>query len=79
MIVNLRTGKSCLFNNRSFLSQREIEILGLISQGLDSHEISDKLFISVNTVNNHRHNILSKTKTETTIQACYYAKRIGII
>lgn len=79
MIVNLRTGKSCLFNNRSFLSHREIEILGLISQGLDSHEISDKLFISVNTVNNHRHNILSKTKTETTIQASYYAKRIGII
>lgn len=78
-IVNLKTGKLCLFKNKKFLSHREVEILGLISQGLDSHEISEKLFISVNTVNNHRHNILSKTQTENSIQASLYAKRIGII
>lgn len=84
-MINIKTGKRCLFNEdlgqpaEKLLSKREAEILGLISQGFDSREISEKLFICVNTVNNHRQNILSKTKTENTTQTLLYAKRIGII
>ncbi|MBN1415451.1 MAG: hypothetical protein JW973_10145 [Bacteroidales bacterium] len=84
-MINIRSGKLYLFNNDdginsgTLLTKRETEILGLIAQGLDSRDISDRLFISVNTVNNHRQNILSKTRSENTTQALLYAKRIGII
>ncbi len=84
-MMNMKTGKTFLFkednqkNQVKILSSREKEILSLISQGLDSRQISDRLFISVNTVNNHRQKIISKTKTLNTMQALLYAKRIGII
>jgi DNA-binding CsgD family transcriptional regulator len=84
-LLNIKTGKLCLFRDdldqpsHKILSDRESEILGLISLGLDSRRISERLFISVNTVNNHRQNILSKTKTENTTQAILYAKKIGIV
>jgi DNA-binding CsgD family transcriptional regulator len=42
-------------------SHREFEIIRLIETGLSSREIADKIFLSVNTVNTHRRNILSKT------------------
>jgi DNA-binding CsgD family transcriptional regulator len=84
-MINIKSGKLHLFNNDdsinsgTLLTKREAEILGLIAQGLDSRDISERLFISVNTVNNHRQNILSKTRSENTTQALLYAKRIGII
>jgi DNA-binding CsgD family transcriptional regulator len=84
-MINIKSGKLYLFNNDdslksgTLLTGREKEILGLIAQGLDSRDISERLFISVNTVNNHRQNILRKTRSENTTQALLYAKRIGII
>lgn len=84
-MINIKTGKLHLFNNNEKfnsdtpLTKRETEVLGLIAQGLDSRHISERLFISVNTVNNHRQNILRKTRTENTTQALFYAKRVGII
>ena len=83
-LINMKTGKLHLFNDddtnsKVLLSKREIEILRLIARGYDSKNISDKLFISVNTVNNHRQNILRKTKTDNTTQALLYTKRLGII
>ena len=84
-MINIKSGKLYLFNSDdnfnsgTLLTKRETEILGLIAQGLDSQDISERLFISVNTVNNHRQNILIKTRSENTTQALLYAKRIGII
>ena len=84
-MINIKSGKLHLFNyddsynSDTLLTKRETEILGLIAQGLDSRDISDRLFISANTVNNHRQNILGKTRTENTTQALLYAKRIGLI
>ncbi|MBN3034971.1 MAG: response regulator transcription factor [Bacteroidales bacterium] len=43
------------------LTGREIEIISMICQGLTSQEISDKLFISVKTVETHRSNLFQKT------------------
>ncbi len=42
------------------LTNREIDILNLICQGLTSHEIAEKLFISAKTVETHRSNIFLK-------------------
>lgn len=84
-LINFKTGKLHLFNeidepNQNLtITKREKEILSLIGRGYDSINISDKLNISINTVNNHRQNILRKTKTENTNQAVLYYKRLGLI
>lgn len=43
------------------LTSREKEILSFIAEGLSSKQIAARLFISENTVNNHRKNMLAKT------------------
>ncbi|HEY9123928.1 MAG TPA: LuxR C-terminal-related transcriptional regulator, partial [Bacteroidales bacterium] len=84
-MINIKTKKLHIFNEDDklhadmLLTKRETEILSLIAQGLDSQRISEKLFISVNTVNNHRQKILNKTQTDNTSQAILYAKKMGII
>lgn len=83
-IVNVKNGKLYLFNDadshsRSILSKREIEILGLLSKGMASKHVADELFLSVNTVNNHRRNILEKTNTENTAEAIRYALSLGLM
>lgn len=45
------------------LTPRETEIVGLISQGLKSQQIAEKLFISPQTVLSHRKSILSKARS----------------
>jgi DNA-binding CsgD family transcriptional regulator len=84
-LINMKTGKLYLFNGINeagsdiILTKRETEVLNLIARGYDSINIADKLKISINTVNNHRQNILRKTKTENTTQAMLHCKRLGII
>lgn len=84
-VLHMPTSSICLFQDEDhqksnkFLSKRETEILGLISQGLQSKEISERLFISVNTVNNHRQKIIEKINSDNTNEALNYAKIIGII
>lgn len=82
--INIKTGKLHLFNDdnseeKQTLTKREIEILKLIARGYDSKNIADKLFISINTVNNHRQNILRKTRTENTTQALLYCRTLCLI
>lgn len=55
------------------LSEREIEILILICQGLSNQEIADQLFISKRTVDKHRANILEKSDCKNTAQLVMYA------
>jgi len=42
------------------LSERELEVLNLISKGLTNQEIASRLFISLNTIKAHTRNIYSK-------------------
>lgn len=51
------------------LSKRESEVLGFISSGFSNDEISEKLFISKNTVKTHIKNIYSKLDVKNRIQA----------
>lgn len=61
------------------LTDREVEIIRLISAGLTSAEISKKLFISVNTVDTHRKNIFSKTGVKNAVGLTHYARKYGIV
>lgn len=50
------------------LSDREKEVLDCIASGLTTHEIGEKLFISKNTVETHRKNLLYKLKARNTAE-----------
>jgi DNA-binding CsgD family transcriptional regulator len=63
--IKKRINKVVEINNQK-LSIREIEVLGLIMQGLTNHDIAEKLFISYETVRSHRKNILEKTGAKNT-------------
>ena len=60
------------------LTQREVEILRLLAQGLENREIAEKLFISEATVRTHVSNILGKLHLASRTQAALYALREGI-
>lgn len=61
------------------LSDREIEILVAICQGLSTQEIADMLFISKRTVDKHRANILEKSGCKNTASLVVYAIRHGLV
>ncbi len=61
------------------ISNREVEILKLISEGFSSKEIADYLHISTGTVRTHRKNILNKTEFKNLTQAAIYYVREGLI
>ncbi|MEI6751535.1 MAG: LuxR C-terminal-related transcriptional regulator [Paludibacter sp.] len=79
MIMDCMTGTIKVSHTETCFTRREVEILQLLSRGYESIQIAEKLFISKNTVDNHRRNILSKTQTENTTQTLMYARIIGVI
>lgn len=58
------------------LTTRELELLPLLADGLQSHEIAERLFISKNTVDRHRQNILAKLgkRSVAELSAYYYGQ-----
>lgn len=61
------------------LSERELEVLELVSGGLSNKEIAPKLFISENTVKHHLKSILAKLQMQNRAQAAAWAVREGLI
>ena len=83
-IINFKTGMLVpVFQSKDkieiTLTEREIEILRLVKEGFISKEISDKLFISVHTVNTHRQRILEKLNATNSMEAIRLASRLGLI
>lgn len=66
-------------SHQASLSPREIEILQLVRDGLLSKEISEKLSISVHTVNTHRQKILIKLNVDNSMEAVKYASELGLL
>lgn len=60
--------KMALFSDKYGISKREIEVMELICKGMTNQEISDSLFISVQTVKDHIHHIFLKTGVKNRVQ-----------
>lgn len=65
-------------NIKEPLTRRELEILRLICDGYSSKDISEKLFISINTVETHRKRILMKLNVKNSVGVVKYAMENNI-
>lgn len=65
-------------NSQFMLSKREIEVLRLVKSGHTSKSISDQLFLSENTVNTHRKNMLKKTNCKNMAELIHFANMKNI-
>ena len=63
---------------RSPLSQREREIVGLVAQGYKNREMAEKMIISEQTVKNHLHNIFDKLGVSDRLELALYAIHKGL-
>ena len=66
-------------NERFELTEREIEVLKLVSQGLTNTQLGKKLFISENTVKNHVQSIFKKLNVVNRVQAVSMAYSMRLI
>jgi two-component system, NarL family, response regulator NreC len=63
----------------SKLSQRELEILGLVAQGKITKEIADKLCVSTRTIETHRNNMMKKLNVQNTAELIKKATEMKLI
>lgn len=60
------------------LTERELQVLRLVAQGLSNHQIAEGLFVSERTARTHVSNILTKLKLASRTQAALWAVREGL-
>ena len=61
------------------LTARELEVLGLLAEGLSNAAIAQRLWLSVNTVRNHVANLLGKLGVHSKLEALAVATREGLL
>lgn len=74
-IIPMEVSKKAQFE----LTKREVEILNLVKDGYLSKEISDKLSISVHTVNTYRQRFLEKLGANNSMEAVMFASKFGLL
>ncbi len=72
---SLRPGTSPLIES---LSQRELEVLRLIGQGLSNQEIGARLFLALDTVKGHNRRIFGKLQVQRRTEAVARARELGL-
>lgn len=71
MMQRMRTGSETFLHDE--LTDRELEVLLLMTKGKSNQEIADDLFIGIKTVKTHVSNVLSKLEVQDRTQAVIYA------
>lgn len=61
------------------LSERELEVLRLVAQGLSNEEIGRKLFVAVSTVKGHNLRIFGKLQAKSRTDAVSRARELGLL
>jgi two-component system, NarL family, response regulator LiaR len=81
--VFITTTSDFVFNetelNKLGISKRELEVLQLMSEGYSNIEISEKLFVSLNTIKTHSSKLFEKLEVKRRTQAIEKAKRLSLI
>jgi two-component system, NarL family, response regulator LiaR len=65
--------------NRGKLSQRELEVLRLMVEGLSNPEIATQLYLSPNTIKTHVRGIMNKLAVDDRVQVAVIALRTGLV
>ncbi len=82
-LLNFKTGNFTPFETPQKavyeLTNRELEILKLVKNGLLSKEISNRLSISLHTVNTHRQRFLEKLGANNSFEAVMFASKFGLL
>ena len=76
MMNRLRTQEKKPHND---LTERELDVLKCIGEGMTNQQISEELYIGVKTVKTHVSNILGKLGISDRTQAAVYANRNGLV
>jgi DNA-binding NarL/FixJ family response regulator len=82
IILNLnkaKTFKGTQYKQEIKLTPRETEILKLICQGLSNTEISEKISLSLRTVEGHKSNLISKTGVRNSVSLVMYALKNNLV
>jgi DNA-binding NarL/FixJ family response regulator len=79
ILCNIIKNKDTDTNLNNGLSDRELEVLKMVCQGLSNSDIARKLFISKKTVDKHRANILMKTNSKNTANLVMYAIKYNLV
>jgi DNA-binding NarL/FixJ family response regulator len=66
------------FSKKYSLTEREIEIVRFVREGLDSYQIADKMNLSYHTIKTHRRNIHFKIGTSSTPEMIKFANENGV-
>ena len=61
------------------LSQRELEVLQLVAQGLSNREIGERLFLALDTVKGHNRRIFDKLQVQRRTEAIVRARELGLL
>lgn len=69
-------GEDC---SPTVLSQREIEVVEYIAQGLTAAQVGEKMCLSVHTINTHRKNIFKKLGVNSTTELVRFALKTSLI
>ena len=81
--VRVSVGTPFAVNERQLqelaITKRELEILGLIANGLSNREIAERLFVSENTVKTHSSRLFDKLSAKRRTQAVQRGKELGLI
>jgi DNA-binding NarL/FixJ family response regulator len=65
--------------NPAGLTERQVEVLGMLAEGLSNAQVASRLFISSKTVDHHVSAILSKLQASSRTEAVHIARERGII
>lgn len=71
--------ETTLRSKDELFSQREREVLDLLSKGRSSRAIADILFITERTVETHRKNMIEKGQVKNTVELIAYAASLGLL
>jgi len=78
-LKKIKTQKMSRVSNGNHLSEREREVITLVADGYTAQEIADKLFVSLDTVETHKRNVIKKLEASNAAHAVAKAVREGMI